>query len=45
MSTPECMLAVREKMLEYSPDNVVIDPVMIAKNGCPLMLPHWLKHM
>lgn len=40
MSTPECMLAVREKMLEYSPDNVVINPVMIAKNGCPLMLPH-----
>ncbi len=39
LSTPECMKAVAEKLLEYSPQNVVVDPVMYAKNGCPLMEP------
>ena len=39
LSTPECMKAVAEKLLEYSPQNVVVDPVMYAKNGCPLMKP------
>lgn len=33
------MKAVAEKLLEYRPVNVVIDPVMYAKNGCPLMHP------
>lgn len=37
LSTPECMKAVAEKMLQYKPSNIVIDPVMYAKNGCPLM--------
>lgn len=37
LSTPECMRAVAEKMRQYQPKNVVIDPVMYAKNGCPLM--------
>ena len=37
LSTPECMKAVAEKLLEYSPQNVVVDPVMYAKNGCPLI--------
>ena len=37
LSTPACMQAVSEKLLVYQPKNVVIDPVMTAKNGCPLM--------
>ncbi len=40
LSTPECMEAVSEKLQEYKPKNVVIDPVMYAKNGCPLMDPN-----
>lgn len=39
LSTPECMKAVAEKLKEYKPANVVVDPVMYAKNGCPLMQP------
>ena len=35
----ESMLAVAEKLREYHPRHVVIDPVMYAKNGCPLMDP------
>lgn len=34
-----CMEAVERKLTEYRPQHVVIDPVMIAKNGCPLMDP------
>ncbi|OCN03640.1 hydroxymethylpyrimidine/phosphomethylpyrimidine kinase [Erysipelotrichaceae bacterium MTC7] len=37
LSTPECMEAVAKKLEEYKPNHVVIDPVMYAKNGCPLM--------
>lgn len=40
LSSPECMQAVANKLLEYKPDNVVIDPVMYAKNGSPLMQEH-----
>ncbi|HID0816942.1 bifunctional hydroxymethylpyrimidine kinase/phosphomethylpyrimidine kinase [Clostridium botulinum] len=40
LSTPDCMKAVSEKLQEYKPKNVVIDPVMYAKNGCPLMDPN-----
>lgn len=39
LSTPGCMEAVAEKIRQYKPCNVVIDPVMYAKNGCPLMQP------
>lgn len=39
LSTPECMEAVAEGLTKYRPENVVIDPVMVAKNGCPLMAP------
>ena len=38
-STPECIKALAKKLLQYKPQNVVIDPVMYAKNGCPLMNP------
>lgn len=37
LSSPECMDAVAAKLKQYKPENVVIDPVMYAKNGCPLM--------
>lgn len=37
LSSPECMEAVAGKMEQYKPGNVVIDPVMYAKNGSPLM--------
>lgn len=28
---------------EYKPENIVLDPVMVAKNGCELLLPHAVK--
>jgi hydroxymethylpyrimidine/phosphomethylpyrimidine kinase len=37
LSCPETMLAVAEKLRVIKPANVVLDPVMYAKNGCPLM--------
>lgn len=39
LSTPACMKAVAGKLDQYKPQHVVIDPVMYAKNGCPLMNP------
>jgi hydroxymethylpyrimidine/phosphomethylpyrimidine kinase len=39
LSQPICMMAVANKLKQYKPQNVVIDPVMVAKNGCPLMDP------
>jgi hydroxymethylpyrimidine/phosphomethylpyrimidine kinase len=39
LSGPDCMMAVSGKLREYGPANVVIDPVMYAKNGSPLMDP------
>lgn len=39
LSCREGMLAVAEKLREWKPTNVVIDPVMYAKNGCALMDP------
>lgn len=40
LSTPSCMKAVTEKFCQYKPKNIIIDPVMYAKNGCPLMNPN-----
>lgn len=40
LSQPCCMKAVARKLRQYQPQNVVIDPVMYAKNGCPLMDPN-----
>ncbi len=40
LSQSVCMKAVARKLREYRPRNVVIDPVMVAKNGCPLMQPN-----
>ena len=37
LSTPACMEAVAEKLRQYKPNNVIVDPVMYAKNGYPLM--------
>lgn len=39
LSQPPCMAAVADKLRQYHPANLVIDPVMYAKNGCPLMDP------
>lgn len=39
LSTPDCMKAVARKLQEYTPRNIVIDPVMYAKNRYPLMKP------
>lgn len=43
LSQSVCMEAVAHKLKEYRPHNVVIDPVMVAKNGCPLMHPDSMK--
>ncbi|MDE7208023.1 MAG: bifunctional hydroxymethylpyrimidine kinase/phosphomethylpyrimidine kinase, partial [Lachnospiraceae bacterium] len=37
LSSAECMRAVAAKMQQYHPRHIVVDPVMYAKNGCPLM--------
>ena len=39
LSGEESMRAVAEKLSEYKAQNIVADPVMYAKNGCPLMDP------
>lgn len=39
LSTPEIMTAVAEKIDQYALRHVVVDPVMYAKNGAPLMDP------
>src|SRR5699024_2337495 len=40
LSTEACMESVVRKLEQYKPYNVVIDPVMYAKNGSPLMDPN-----
>ena len=37
LSNPLCMMTVSEGIKKYNPKNIVIDPVMYAKNGSPLM--------
>ena len=37
MSLSDCMNEVAAKLKYYHPANIVIDPVMYAKNDCPLM--------
>ena len=39
LSSPECMKTVAGKLAQYKPAHIVIDPVMFAKNGDPLMDP------
>lgn len=39
LSGIEPMKAVAEKLREYRPARVVVDPVMVAKGGCALMQP------
>ena len=39
LSSPACMKAVADKLRQYQPRHVVIDPVMFAKNGDALMEP------
>jgi len=37
LSCRETMLAVAGKLRKWKPENIVLDPVMYAKNGCALM--------
>ncbi|MDR3349416.1 MAG: bifunctional hydroxymethylpyrimidine kinase/phosphomethylpyrimidine kinase [Acidaminococcales bacterium] len=37
LSSVECMAAAAGKLSFYAPDNIVVDPVMYAKGGAPLM--------
>ncbi|WP_211251118.1 bifunctional hydroxymethylpyrimidine kinase/phosphomethylpyrimidine kinase [Stenoxybacter acetivorans] len=37
LSTPEIMITVAECLANWLPENIVVDPVMYAKNGCALM--------
>jgi hydroxymethylpyrimidine/phosphomethylpyrimidine kinase len=39
LSCMETMRAVADKLRFYKPRGIVVDPVMYAKNGCPLMNP------
>lgn len=39
LSTSDCMQSVIDGLVRYQAKNVVVDPVMYAKNGCPLMRP------
>ena len=43
LSGEEAMRAVAEKLREYHPEIIVIDPVMVAKGGCALMKPEALQ--
>lgn len=45
LSRPVCMEAVRERLLHYKPRNIVLDPVMVAKGGCPLMEPSSIDYL
>lgn len=37
LGSEEIIECVADKMREYKPKHIVVDPVMYAKNGCPLM--------
>ena len=37
LSSVECMAATAKKLSFYSPEHIVVDPVMYAKGGAPLM--------
>lgn len=39
LNTPTIMRAVAQGLDRYQPEHIVIDPVMVAKNGSPLMQP------
>lgn len=43
LSTEACMQAVADGLRAYNPPHVVIDPVMVAKNGSPLMQPESIE--
>lgn len=39
VSRKESIAAIADKLLEYQPKNVVLDPVMVSKSGCNLLQP------
>lgn len=38
-----CMKTVAEELQIYKPNNIVVDPVMVAKGGCALMMDNSVK--
>ncbi len=38
-----CMKTVAQELQKYHPNNIVIDPVMVAKGGCALMMDNSVK--
>lgn len=44
LSSAACMDAVAESLEKWRPQHVVIDPVMYAKGGAPLMAPDAVEH-
>ncbi|TPF97248.1 phosphomethylpyrimidine kinase [Bifidobacterium sp. UTCIF-39] len=45
LDNPDIMQVVADKLVEYQAENVVIDPVMYAKNGAPLMDPNCIDSL
>ena len=45
LDTPAAMEAVAEGLRRYAPPHVVLDPVMVAKNGSPLMQPGAMAYL
>ncbi|GGI13124.1 hydroxymethylpyrimidine/phosphomethylpyrimidine kinase [Galliscardovia ingluviei] len=45
LNTPTIMRAVATGLDTYQPEHVVIDPVMVAKNGAPLMQPSSMQEL
>lgn len=43
VSVEETISVIAEKMRQYQPNHLVIDPVMVSKNGCPLLKPSVVK--
>lgn len=43
LSSPELVHTVAEKLKEYQPKNVVIDPVMVSTSGCVLLRPEAMQ--
>lgn len=39
VSRKESIVAIADKLTEYQPGNVVLDPVMVSKSGCNLLQP------
>jgi hydroxymethylpyrimidine/phosphomethylpyrimidine kinase len=45
LSNPDTVELVAKKLAQYKPENLVVDPVMIAKGGSPLLKDSAVKNM